>query len=388
MTDLLRAVPGLSTAPDWVISLILFAAILIVAVAVQHLVMPAIRRRAKAWPPLLQAVLRRTHAIGRVAFVVLAINVAFPILPLPADIRVGIRQALGAVDILLVGWMVVIAMNIAADHYIGGFKLDSADNLMARKAVTQARVLRRALGVVIGVITVGLALMTFDAVREVGVSIFASAGIAGILVGLAAQQFLANLLAGIQLAITQPLRLEDVVVINGEFGWVEEIRSTYVVIRLWDWRRMVVPLKYLFDNPFQNWTRQSSAILSNFYIYLDYTAPIDVLRAKVGEFAAKSKNWDKNIVNLQVTDFTEHVMQVRILLSAENAGKAWDVRADVREMLVSYIQHELPQALPKWRSESAVTAEVAAPKESRPPLLRAVSTMPESARKEEPSGTS
>ena len=343
------------------------------AVAVQYLLMPLVRRRAETWNPLLKHVFVKTQTIARVAFVLLAVNFSLPVVPLPADTIGDMRRVLGAAAIVLMGWMILIATNLAADRYIGGFRLDVSDNLDARKAVTQARVLKRTVGVIIAVITVALALMTFDAVREVGVSIFASAGVAGILVGLAAQQFLANLLAGIQLAITQPLRLEDVVVIDGEFGWVEEIKSTYVVIRLWDWRRMVVPIKHLFDTPFQNWTRQSSAILSNFHLYMDYAAPVEILRKKAIECAEHSKNWNHGVVNLQVTDFKEHVMELRVLLSADDAGKAWDVRADVREELISFIQSEIPYALPRRRNENSVIAEISETPEGRRPTLRTVS---------------
>jgi small-conductance mechanosensitive channel len=190
-----------------------------------------------------------------------ALGIAVPIAPFHPRVADGANRALLAAFIVFMGWLVVVGVNLAMDRYIGRFKLDVTDNLLARKAVTQVRLLKRAVDSVLIVITAGFALMSFDSVREFGVSLFASAGIAGIAVGLAARPVLENLFAGIQLAVTQPIRLEDVLIIEGEYGTVEEITSTYVVLKLWDWRRMIVPLSYFFDKPFQNWTRSSASLI-------------------------------------------------------------------------------------------------------------------------------
>jgi small-conductance mechanosensitive channel len=194
--------------------------------------------------------------------------------------------------------------------------------------------------------------MTIGAVRQVGVSLFASAGVAGLAVGLAARPLLANLIAGVQLAMTQPIRIEDAVIVENEWGWIEEITSTFVVVRLWDLRRMIVPLAYFMEKPFQNWTREGSAIIGSVLLYLDYTAPVDRIRARAAEIAAASKIWDRRVVNVQVSDTTERVMQVRVLVSAANASAAWDLRCEMREKLIEFLRAEHPESLPRSRIEN------------------------------------
>jgi small-conductance mechanosensitive channel len=162
---------------------------------------------------------------------------------------------------------------------------------------------------------------------------------------------LSNLIAGIQLAITQPIRLEDAVVVEGEWGWVEEITATYVVVRLWDLRRLVLPLTYFIQKPFQNWTRHSTSIIGSVFLNLDYTAPVAALRRKVEEIVTASPLWDKRVVNLQVSDATERTVQIRILASAANASAAWDLRCDIREQIIVFLQQQYPEALPRQRAE-------------------------------------
>jgi small-conductance mechanosensitive channel len=201
--------------------------------------------------------------------------------------------------------------------------------------------------------------MTFDSVRQFGVSLFASAGVAGIVVGLAAQPLLGNLLAGIQLAMTQPIRLEDGLLVEGEFGWVEEITSTYVVVRLWDWRRMVLPLTYFLQKPFQNWTRSGAALLGNAKIYVDYSIPVDRVREELKEIVRGSKLWDGNIVNLQVTDAKEQTIELRALFSARDSSAASDLASLVRERLIAFVQKECPNSLPRRRNENTTISAAA-----------------------------
>jgi small-conductance mechanosensitive channel len=193
--------------------------------------------------------------------------------------------------------------------------------------------------------------MTFESVRQYGVSLFASAGAAGLIVGLAARPILSNLIGGVQLAITQPIRIDDAVIVENEFGWIEEITSTYVVIRLWDWRRLVVPLSYFIEKPFQNWTREGSALIGTVFLYLDYWVPIDALRKKAEEIVNQSKLWDGRVVNLQVSDAKESTIEVRVLVSARSAPAAWDLRCEVREKLIAFLRQDHPDALPRTRTE-------------------------------------
>ena len=255
----------------------------------------------------------------------------------------------------LIGWAAITALNISADLYLRQFRLDVEDNLLARKHVTQVRVLLRTAEGLVVLVTFGAALMTFEPVRQYGVSLFASAGVAGIIAGLAARPVLTNLIAGVQLAMTQPIRIDDAVVVENEWGTIEEITSTYVVVRLWDWRRMIVPLSYFIEKPFQNWTRENSALIGSAFLYVDYRAPVGIIRDKLNEIVKASKNWDGKMVNLQVTDAKEATIELRCLMSARSAGQAFDLRCEVREKLVDFLQKHHPEALPRQRSEVAVS---------------------------------
>ncbi|MGH2342387.1 mechanosensitive ion channel family protein [Segnochrobactraceae bacterium EtOH-i3] len=266
----------------------------------------------------------------------------------------------------LVGWAMMTATDTAAGLYLRRFKMDVEDNLLARKHITQVRVLKRASDFVIILFTVAVAAMTFPTIQEYGVSLLASAGMAGIVAGFAARPVLANLIAGIQIAMTQPIRLEDAVVVEGEWGWIEEITGTYVVIRIWDWRRLIVPLTYFTENSFQNWTRETGAIIGSVFLHVDYRAPVEAIRAKATEIARASHNWDGRVINVQVTDVLPTVMQLRVLCSARTSPVAWDLRCEMREKLIQFLQQERPDALPRQRAELA-GGRMPAPGEVPPP---------------------
>jgi small-conductance mechanosensitive channel len=210
-------------------------------------------------------------------------------------------------------------------------------------------VLERILTVAIIIIAVGVALMTFDKIRQVGVSLLASAGIAGIILGFAAQKSIATILAGFQIALTQPIRIDDVVVVEGEFGWVEEITLTYVSLRIWDKRRLIVPIIHFIDQPFQNWTRVDSEILGTVFIYTDYSIPFEKLRAAFLDILNETDLWDKQVGVMQVTDSKEKTVEIRLLMSAPSAPQAWDLRVYVREKIIEYLQEFHPESLPQYR---------------------------------------
>jgi small-conductance mechanosensitive channel len=275
--------------------------------------------------------------------------VAFQVAPLRDEVANVLSQLMILAIIGLLGWMASTAVHVATDLYLMRFRIDVADNLLARKHVTQIRILTRVADTLVIVLTVGFALMTFEGVRQYGVSLFASAGIAGLVAGLAARPLLSNLFAGVQLAITQPIRLEDVVIVENESGSVEEITSTYVVIRLWDLRRLIVPLSYFMEKPFQNWTRDGSAMLGTVMLYLDYRAPIDAIREQVQAIVQASPLWDRKVCGVQVTDTKSSNIEVRILVGAGTSGQLWDLRCEVREKVVAFLQREHPEALPRHR---------------------------------------
>ena len=268
-----------------------------------------------------------------------------------------------AVAILAAGWVVLIAADVIARRATEGLDLEDEDNLEARRQITQVRVLRQAAKIVIGLLTAGFALWVFEPVRHVGTSLFASAGVAGIVLGLAARPVFSNLIAGVQIALTQPIRIDDVVVVEGEWGRVEEIGATYVVIRIWDLRRLVVPLAYFIEQPFQNWSRESAEILGAVHWHLDWTAPVGAMRAKLDELVRASPDWDGQVVGLQVTGTRPEVIEVRAVMSAHNSGNAWNLRCAVREEMIAWLQAEHPGALPRRRSEvlgAAASGEAAA----------------------------
>jgi small-conductance mechanosensitive channel len=229
--------------------------------------------------------------------------------------------------------------------------VDVDDNLQARRIMTQYRVIERIGTVLIFVLAVGAMLMTFESVRQFGVSLLASAGIAGVVLGFAAQKSLGTLLAGIQIAVSQPIRLDDVVIVEGEWGRVEEITLTHVVVRIWDQRRLIVPVTYFLDNPFQNWTYTSAEILGTIFVYADYSVPVEAVRHELKRILDGTDLWDGRVWSLLVTDSTERTMEMRALVSAADSSKAWDLRCLVREKLIDFLQREYPDSLPKVRLE-------------------------------------
>jgi small-conductance mechanosensitive channel len=318
------------------------------------------RLLASRYPSVLE-ILRQTGRLTRLAFFLIAFIVAVPVMPLDPNTTATLARVIAIGIIACVGWAAIIALNIVTGFYLRRFRLDVEDNLMARKHNTQIRVLVRAIDVVLVILTIGAALMTFPAVRQYGVSLFASAGAAGIVVGLAARPLLSNLFAGVQLAITQPIRIDDAVIVENEWGLVEEITSTYVVIRIWDLRRMVVPLSYFIEKPFQNWTRQTSTLIGSVMIYVDYSAPVGAIREELERIVKASKNWNGEVINLQVTDAKERTIELRAIMSANSSGAAFDLRCEVREKLIAFLQREHPDALPRERSEVMLN-EATAPK--------------------------
>lgn len=253
--------------------------------------------------------------------------------------------------------VIIFAIAVLAYRLVGTFFVElrkrfdttAEDNLRARQATTQIIILERVVGFIVVVIGISAGLMSIPGVRQYGASLLASAGVAGLVLGFAAQQTLANVLAGIQIAITQPLRIEDAVVIDGEWGWIEEITLTYVVVRVWDRRRLVVPISYLLQKPFQNWTRNSSSIMGSIYLYVDYTLDVQALRLEQTRLLAASEYWDGDVDVVQVVDTTERTMVVRSLVSATSSPRAWDLRCEVREGLVTWIKERYPDSLPRER---------------------------------------
>jgi small-conductance mechanosensitive channel len=338
-------------APGWAIDLAAIAAAIVAALLAHAVLMRVLRRSLDARRVFLKSLLAQTQGPTRLALIIFVLNLAASAAPLDESSRANAHHALLIAFIVLVGWIAVIAVHLGGQIYLLRFRLDVEDNLLARKHLTQVRILERTAAILIVVVAAACVLTTFESVRQYGVSLFASAGVAGLVLGLAARPVLSNVFAGVQIAMTQPIRLEDAVIVENEWGWVEEITASYVVIRLWDWRRMVVPLSYFIEKPFQNWTRHSGALIGSVLIYVDYTVPVARIREELNRITARSKLWDRQVVNLQVTDAKEGTVELRALVSAANASAAWDLRCEVREQLIAFLQREYPHALPRRRAE-------------------------------------
>ncbi len=339
--------------PDWVATALILVVPALVALCVYQLFVRLIRRIARGKSSYVRTVLTRVREPIRFALVILALSASVRASAFSVTLRSELSHLLLIAFIALVGWAAVLTVHVTGELYLRRFSLDSEDNLLARKHFTQIRVLQRAVDTLIVIITVAAALMTFESVREYGVSLFASAGAAGLVVGLAARPVLSNLIAGIQLAVTQPIRIDDAVVVEGEWGWIQEISGTYVVVRLWDWRRLIVPLTYFIEKPFQNWTREQANIIGTVFLRVDYTVPVQRVRDKLEEIARASRLWDGQVVNLQVTDAGERTVELRALVSARNSPQTWDLRCEVREKLIQFLQEEYPGCLPRQRMEVA-----------------------------------
>jgi small-conductance mechanosensitive channel len=346
---------------DWLPDSVVATFIIVLAASVAYSLHKSARRLvrhllARRYPYVL-SVFTQMRGLTQLGLMILAMILAISVAPLDPDVASWFARILLIAIICLIGWAAITALNIAADLYLRQFRLDVDDNLMARKHYTQVRVLLRTADVLVLIITLGAALMTFEPVRQYGVSLFASAGVAGIVAGLAARPVLSNLFAGVQLAMTQPIRIDDQVVVEGEWGTIEEITSTYVVVRLWDLRRMIVPLTYFIEKPFQNWTRDSSALIGSAFFYLDYRAPVGIIRDKLSEIVKASPNWNGQVVNLAVTDVKPGTIELRALMSANSAGQAFDLRCEVREKMIEFLQNEHPTAFPAQRGITEISRD-------------------------------
>ena len=276
---------------------------------------------------------------------------ALSFLPVTDAHRHILRHALGICLIAAVAWLLVAMVDVIGAVLGYRYSPGIGDDLAARRVRTQIQVLRRIVVMLIVVITIAGVLMTFPSIRHIGESLFASAGLAAVVAGLAARTMLSNLLAGVQIALTQPIRLDDVVIVEGEWGWIEEITTTFVVVRVWDLRRLVLPISYFIEKPFQNWTRNSADLLGTVFLYADYTVPVDEMRQELYRILQSTDLWDRKVWNLQVTNATERTLELRALMSATDSSRGWDLRCHVRERLVRFLQDNYPESLPRTRAD-------------------------------------
>ena len=295
--------------------------------------------------------LRNAKGPLRTILPVLAILLTLPFVPLPPIVLDPLHHAVGLALIAAVAWLAIKMIDVVEDLLTFHHAVDVADNLAARRLRTQVEVLRQIVVFLVILVTLAVMLMTFPSIRHLGESLFASAGLAALVAGLAARSTFSNLIAGVQIAFTQPMRLDDVVIVEGEWGWIEEIRTTYVVVRIWDLRRLIVPLSYFIEKPFQNWTRQTADLLGTVFLYTDYTVPVEEVRQEFHRVLESSNRWDGKVWGMQVTNASERSMELRALMSAPNASVAFELRCFVRGKLIQFLQEKYPQSLPKTRAE-------------------------------------
>jgi len=297
------------------------------------------------------AALRRLIGPLRSGLPLVAMAVALGYLHLPPATHAALGHGI-ELSIDVVGtWAVARMLEAAEDAILYHYHIDSPDNLRARRLQTQLRVFRRILFVVVVIVAIALALFSFPSVRIAGAGLLASAGIASLIVGVASRPIASNVIAGIQIALAQPIRLDDVVVVDGHWGRIEEISLTYVVVRIWDLRRLVLPISWFISNPFENWTKNTADILGWVHVEVDYTAPVDAIRAAFLEIVADSPDWDGKTARLQVTGLGTSTMQLRLLMSARDSTAAWNLQCEVRERLIAFLQRTYPSSLPRLRAE-------------------------------------
>ncbi|NHN83940.1 mechanosensitive ion channel [Acetobacter musti] len=285
---------------------------------------------------------------------------AIPALDLPIPMAGGLAHLFAVILVLAFGLGLMKSARVGATSYISHLDAsadDREEDILGRKHLTQVRLLQRMAEIIIGVLTIGAALMTFDPVRQYGLSLLASAGAASIIVGFAARSVLTNLIAGAQIAVTQPIRMGDMIAFNGDWTWVEEINSTYVVLRCWDKRRRIVPLSYFLDNPFENWTYNSAELVGAVYLYLDFLAPMDMIRTRLAEIVEACPEWNGKDFSVQVADASERTIMIRITAGARTAVRSWDLRCAIRERIVSWIRQNCPEAFPQTRFSAHASEE-------------------------------
>ena len=330
----------------------LLAAAALGALAAHWILLALLSRLARrSEGPMGLLLVARVRGPLRLLLPLLAVMAAVPPLAFPPAIIEVLKHLFSLCVIAGLTWLFMSTTLMGQDLVLSRFDLQAEDNLKARTVHTQLSVLVKLVLVAIAVVAGSTMLMTFEPVRHVGVSILASAGMIGIILGFAAQRSLATLVAGLQIAFTQPIRIDDVVIVEGEWGLVDEITLTYVVVKIWDLRRMVLPITYFLEKPFQNWTRVSANLLGTVFLYLDYSVPVDAVRARFLELLQGSDKWDGQVSGVQVTNCSERTVELRLLMSAADSSRAFDLRCEVREGMLGFLQLHHPGSLPKLRAE-------------------------------------
>ena len=330
---------------------LLMALLAVVLALIVHRVGGALIWRLTRQLPISSVVAERIWRPARLALPVLALQGIWHAAPDTFPLIAPLRHANGLLLLASLTWLAQRAAGGLAQGIIKKYPVDVEDNLQARRVHTQTRLISRTVSFMILVAGMSLMLMTFPGARQVGTSLLASAGVIGIIAGIAARPVFSNLIAGLQLALSQPLRIDDVLIIEGEWGHVEEITGTYVVLRIWDQRRLIIPLQWFIEKPFQNWTRSNSQLIGTVFLWVDYRMPLAPLREAAQHACEAASEWDGRLCQLQVVEAAANAVQLRLLVTSQNASMNWDLRCKVREAMVDFMQREYPQFLPLTRAE-------------------------------------
>ena len=361
------------TEHDWLLGISLFCAVIAFGNGLHFLVFRLVRRRQTEAQRRILGVSKHMALPARAVLLTIGALIVLPLVPkIPVLLRSQMDQALRILLVLFVGWLAIGAVYVFQGLTLNRFDITVPDNLRARRVHTQMQFFRRILiGIVIIFDAAALLWSMHDpTLWRYGTGLLASAGLASLLLAAAAKSTVSNLIAGMQIALSEPIRMDDVVIIQGEWGRIEEITNTYVVVKIWDERRLVVPLSYFIEQPFQNWTRKRSDILGTAFLYVDYTVPVEPLRAELARIARASSLWDGRVCGLQVTNLSERTMELRCLVSSAGSSENFDLRCIVREKMIEFLREHYPSALPtarfEIRSASTTSAEDAQALFARP----------------------
>ncbi|WP_217603872.1 mechanosensitive ion channel family protein [Chitinophaga sp. GbtcB8] len=344
----------LSHLPPFIGNIILAACALITGYIIKWLLALFIHKTTKTPVEdysMMRSIVKRLGRPVNFFLPVLVLDMMMPLMDLQPK---QLKLLSSTVEVLLIitfGYVLIGIVKVFEDYIVHAYDLRKANNLRERKIRTQLQFLRKIAVTIIIILVLCAVLLSFDSLRKIGTGLLTGVGVGGIIVGFAAQRSLGNFLAGLQIAFTQPIRIDDVLIVENEWGRVEEITLTYVVLGIWDQRKLILPINYFIEKPFQNWTRTGSAILGTVFLYLDYSAPVDALREEFFRLVEDHPLWDKRVKVMQITNATDRTMEVRLLISAVNSGQAFDLRCFLRERMIAFVQEKYPESLPKTRAE-------------------------------------
>ncbi|MFC6099905.1 mechanosensitive ion channel family protein [Olivibacter domesticus] len=337
--------------PNWTWNILVVLFSILIGIAIKFILLPLVKQQStkEISYSILRSIIKHFNKIFTIFIPLLIFSSLLPLMKLTQSTQVIISKIVEILITLCFAIIIIRILRIFEDYLYHRFDIAKENNLKERKIRTQIVFIRKLLITLIVIITISIILLSFESMRKIGAGLLTGVGIGGVIIGFAAQKSLGNLLAGFQIAFTQPIRMDDVLIVEGEWGKVEEINLTYVVVNIWDKRRLVLPINYFIEKPFQNWTRTTAEILGTVFIYTDFDIPVEDLRQKLTELLKNNRLWDGKVSVLQVTDLKERTMEIRCLMSCRNSGDAFDLRCFIREEMIKHIRANFPESLVKTR---------------------------------------